>query len=151
MTLDNISTYLKCRARAESPGTPEEGETAKLRVAEMEEKYPGIAAAAQRVARAVSGEEKAPPRPNWANVVEAALGAVAAKATTQFTDELSGHLSGAARFEPLQPRHFKVTTHQCAPGQVCIEVRMNALDVHRPRVLERILEAVGSRLRSEAE
>lgn len=151
MDVHDISRYVKLRQRAERPGTPAEGETARSAMGEMESKHPGIAAAALRAERAIVGEEtRPPPQPSWMGVVETVLGSVASKASSQFADELSGHMSGAARFEPLQKRHCKITPHQCAPEQVCVEVRMNADDVNRPQVLARILEAVGDRLQSEA-
>lgn len=154
MDIHDISRYVKLCQRAERPGSSgpsTEEKTVRTALAEMELKHPGIAAAALRAERAIAGEEtKPPPQPSWMGVVETVLGSVASKASSQFADELSGHMSGAARFEPLQKRHCKITPHQCAPEQVCIEVRMNADDVSRPQVLARILEAVGDRLQSEA-
>ena len=151
MDIFDVGRYVKIRQRAERPGTPSEGETARSALREMEEKYPGIAAAARRAERAVEAEEDTKPPPNpWVNVAETVLGRIASRATSRFADELSGHVSGANRFDPLANKHCKIIAHQCAPDQVCLEVRMNRAAVLRPRVLDQLLEAIETRLQREA-
>lgn len=58
-TLADIDRYIKARAMAERPGTPQEGATWRTRVLDYEREHPDLPAAAARVEAALKNEEPA--------------------------------------------------------------------------------------------
>lgn len=156
MNLRDVDLYLKRRALAEGNGDPNEKANAARQVREMESEHPGIRAAADRVQRALEGAAPAGAAPpgGWKGGVADWLRRTAEVSAERFADELAGEVSGADRFKELRRGECRLSTHTCAAGQVCLEIRVRARDVASTRVRERVLDGVEAellRLADEAE
>ncbi len=154
MTLQDVATYGKVRARADHPATPpEEAHTARNVCARMEADHPGIREAWARAERAVKNERAPgpgqPPRPGerksplW-GVVENMLAGAASKIATDLEQEVQ------ERAAPLDKGDVSLKPRDCAPGQVCLEVRARVDDLRRASTREEFLDAIDRELRALA-
>lgn len=165
ITLETLTRYATLNARADAvaaratasdtdSGAKNERRVAQkqlldLRVSirEIEMEHPGIAEALTRVKRALSGEPEPAPKgtpPGWVPIAQAAVAGVIAGAVDRASNGIAGELSGAHRFDTLGRNEIATKMHECADGQVCIEIRYNLRDMKRSRDL--LLDAIEGEL-----
>lgn len=130
--LRNVDLYLKVKARAEHPGTPEaEAANCRARMAEFEEEHPDIGLVAQRVDAAMRGpgpddnpfadlfHNLPPPRRDEGFLERMARGMAAGMS---MADQL---LEDGPDGRPLPPGHVEVRV-RAAPGEDELRVRARA-------------------------
>jgi hypothetical protein len=145
-TIDDVSRYLKLRARAEHPTTPDaEVVSARKIMATMELKDPDLQPTAARVASALHGTPSQDVRssadPWWASILK--------EGVMLGVQSIGSDPEAAARFDPIAGRgQCVITVHDCGAGQVCVEFRANARDLakrnRRDRMLDQLEEEIGS-------
>lgn len=160
MTLKDVARYIDLRTRAEHKGTPvPEADSARRMVADLEAEHPGIAIKAAAVERVMATDmpfgaaANAGARPRGdtpSGVLAAFMAGVLKGAAEQVADGVVNDLTGAKRQDPLHPREVAIRTLPCAPDQVCVEIRMRAVDLRRASVRGELLDAIEYELKQAA-
>lgn len=151
--LETATRYLLLRNMAERGSTPAESASFRRQLARMEEKDPELRERADRIAGALPApppwqpETPLPEKPSkWAGT----FGSIFQQVAEASADRMAESLSGAHRFEPLDRGDVDVKRHDCAKGQVCLEVRVRTRDIRDERRRNKVMEALEIELRHAA-
>lgn len=132
MTLKDLGRYAEVSARAadRTQGDENTRKAARGIMAQMEQENPGIARAAERAERAMLDPfaDTPTPGPGGPSIKDVLTG-LGIGAATRFANGFGAELlDEARRLEPLTRGEVAVKRHECADGQVCVEVRHRARD-----------------------
>ena len=151
-TIDTVGKYIKLKARAEHPSTPKtEAATAKSLMLGMSNEDPALPKVAKRVAGVIDGTTTERSLPNggpgtWWSEIENFFAGAAIAAAERGADNFAGQVTGSARFEPLRRGDVALTTHDCSPNQVCLEIRVRAIDIERVSFRAKVLDGIEDEL-----
>lgn len=166
VTLKEINRWLVLKQRVDAPqgdaGAENERANAHASLQQLEAEQPGIgfrARACQLIVdaavftgetlesvsrllkpRGASAPRMEAPAGAWTQFASMALGAAAERAASRLADGLAGEISGEARFDALTRGEFDCSPHECADGQVCMEIRANAVDIRNRRLREQMMD-----------
>lgn len=152
--LDAATRYLKLRNLAESSTAAEKVEIRK-QLARMEEKDPDLRERADRIAGALLVPPPWEPTPRPAPTEKphrwgGTFGSIFQQVAEASADRMAESLSGAHRFEPLDRGDVDIKRHDCAAGQICLEIRVRTRDIRDERRRDKVMEGLEVELRHAA-